>query len=258
MGARRRHSGATRLNSVEARRALPWFWLGSLVGVLVVAGSLGWVGKYLLEPTNLPVNTVGIESALHRVSHDAIRAIILPHADAGFLHLKVEQVRTELEALPWVYRASVRRAWPDRLLVNIQEQQAVARWAAGGLLNEMGEHFAAEDAEQWTHLPLLRGPDGTEKSVMQAFRQMQQMLRPLELAISHVSMDERRAWSMQVGEALHLGLGRTDMERRLLRFVRVYPRIVEPRLDGIESVDLRYTNGFAIRWRDGFSPPAAA
>lgn len=258
MRARRRHSGATRLNSVEPRRELPWFWMGSLVGLLLLVVSLGWVGKYLLEPANLPVNTVGIESALQQVSHDAIRAIILPHADAGFLHLNVEQVRAELEALPWVYRASVRRAWPDRLLVNIQEQQAVARWAGGGLLNPMGQHFAAEDAEQWTHLPLLRGPDGTEKLVMQAYGQMQQMLRPLELAISHVSMDERRAWSMQVGEALHLGLGRTDLERRLLRFVRVYPRIVEPRLDGIESVDLRYTNGFAIRWREGFAPPAAA
>jgi cell division protein FtsQ len=232
--------------------------LGSLGGMLVVLAGLAWTGKFLLEPANLPVNSVGIESALQRVSHDAIRTIILPHADAGFLHMDVEQVRAELEALPWVYRASVRRAWPDRLLVNIQEQQAVARWASGGLLNEKGEHFEADDAEQWTQLPLLRGPRGTEKLVMQEFRQMQQMLRPLELAIRHVSMDERRAWSIQVGEALHVGLGRTDLERRLLRFVRVYPRIVEPRLDGIESVDLRYTNGFAIRWREGYAPPAAA
>jgi cell division protein FtsQ len=232
-------------------------WISSLGVVLVLVLAMGWAGKSLLEPDNLPINSVRIDTPLQQVSQESIRTIILAHAQAGFLYVDVATVREALEELPWVYRASVRRAWPDSLLVSIQEQQALARWAAGGLLNPYGGRFDAENAALWTQLPLLRGPQGTEKTVMQEFLQMQQMLRPLDVAITHVSLDERRAWSLQVGDALHVGLGRAELEPRLLRFVRVYPRIIEPRLAGIESVDLRYTNGFAIRWREGFAPPAA-
>lgn len=254
---RRKAKGATPL-AVEPVQGHPWTWLWWLLPLATVIVAALWGGQRLQDPALLPLNTVRIDTRLIEVDQDAIRRIILAHADAGFIRMDVTAVRKELEALPWVETASVRRAWPDVLQVSIQEQQAVARWAAGGLLNPRGVRFVPGDERQWGHLPLLRGPDGSERMVMQEYRQMQQMLQPLGLAISHVSMDERRAWSLQVGEALHLGLGRHDTERRLLRFVRVYPRVLEPRLAGIERVDLRYTNGFAIRWREGFEPPASA
>ena len=254
---RRRAKGATPLVTEQAQGrswALLW-WLLPLAAVITVAL---WGGQRLQDPELLPLNTVRIDTRLIRVDPDAIRRIILTYADAGFIRMDVTAVRKELEEMSWVESASVRRAWPDVLQVSIQEQQAVARWAAGGLINPRGIRFVPAEDQQWEHLPLLRGPHGSEHMVMQEYRQMQQMLQPLGLAISHVTMDERRAWSLQVGEALHLGLGRHDIERRLLRFVRVYPRVLEPRLAGIERVDLRYTNGFSIRWREGFEPPASA
>lgn len=254
--ARRQNKGATPLR-IENEQTVSLRWLVWPLLLVVMVIVMGAVGLKLRDPATLPINTVRIDTPLQQVEQETIRKIILTHADAGFLKVDVSAVRLSLESLPWVERASVRRSWPDGLSVSIHEQQAIARWANGGLMNPQGVRFKPENEEVWDALPLLRGPDGTEKLVMQSYQKMQRMLRPLGLNISHVSMDERRAWSVQVTGAMHLGLGRHDIERRLLRFVRVYPRVLEPRLAGIESVDLRYTNGFAIRWREGFEPPAS-
>lgn len=250
-----RTKGASR--KAPPPRRVPWGWIfGSVAALALLAGG-SWAAQQLADPQLMPINTVRIDSPLEQVSREALREIVLAHADAGFLQLNVAAVREDLEGLAWVRRAAVRRSWPDVLLVSIQEQQAAARWAGGGLLNEQGERFVPAQSSDWDHLPLLRGPNGTEAMVMAQFDEMRAMLAPLELAISHLSMDERRAWTAQLGDGLQLGLGRGDLERRVLRFVRVYPGVLEPRLAAIERVDMRYTNGFAVRWRPGLEPPAA-
>ena len=88
---------------------------------------------------------------------------------------------------------------------------------------------------------------------MKEYQAMQGMLEPLGLRISHLTMNERRAWSLYLNNGLQLRLGRNDAHLRLLRFVRVYAKVLKPQQDKIDSVDLRYTNGFAVRWRDGAS-----
>lgn len=254
--ARRQSKGATP-HRMKTEQTVSLRWMVWPLLVIVMATAMGAAGIKLRDPATLPINTVRIDTPLQQVDQETIRKIILVHADAGFLQVDVLAIRHSLESLPWVERASVRRNWPDGLAVSIHEQQAMARWASGGLMNPQGMRFEPGDEADWDALPLLRGPDGSEKLVMQSYQKMQRMVRPLGLTLSHVSMDERRAWSVQVTGSVHLGLGRHDIERRLLRFVRVYPRVLEPRLAGIEGVDLRYTNGFAIRWREGFEPPAS-
>ena len=79
---------------------------------------------------------------------------------------------------------------------------------------------------------------------------MRAMLSPLGLRVTELNLDQRRAWSMVLDNGLHLRLGRNDRQQRLERFARIYTGVLQSRLEAIESVDLRYTNGFAFRWRD--------
>ncbi len=253
--ARRRQSASlthdTPSSVVERSRVLPSLLV--LVVVAMLYGALVWI----LDPATLPVNTVRIETPLLKVKPPQLREVINNHVTTGFLRVDVERIRTELEAMPWIKRASVRRGWPDRLVVRVEEQLPMARWAAGGLVNAEGEMFRPEQEETWADLPLMRGPLNTEQVMAKALQQMQEMVVPLGLRVSHLTMNERRSWDLRLDNGLRLGLGKSDVNLRLLRFVRVYTETVKPQLHAIDSVDLRYTNGFAVRWRDGHAPAAA-
>jgi cell division protein FtsQ len=225
-----------------------------LLLLAVVVGGAVWGTQSLLDPAQFPLRTVRIESPLKHVPQATIRDTVRPHVDGGFLGVDVDAVRDALEALPWVQSASVRRTWPDKLVVRVTEQQPLARWGDKTLVNMRGELFKPKHDVLLEHLPLLRGPRDTSRMVAEQYVAMQTMLKPLGLSITHLSLNERRALSMRLDNGLQLGLGRQDTDLRLLRFVRVFPQVLKPRLAAIESIDLRYANGFAVRWHDGQGP----
>jgi cell division protein FtsQ len=243
--------GATRHVATEEKQVHAWHRLPRVLFALFLIGALVWGGFWLMNPATLPVKTVRIENKVQHLSKETIRQAVLPYVQGGFLRIDVDAIRKQLEALAWVDKASVRRSWPDALLVQIEEQHPVARWSTGGLLNQHGEVFEVKGQVDWKNLPLFRGPKKSQQLLMQEYQAMQELLTPLELRISHVTLDQRRAWSLALDNGMQLRLGRNNSQERLMRFVRVYTKVLKPRRDEIDTVDLRYTNGFAVRWRDG-------
>lgn len=225
-----------------------------LVGATVV-GATAWGSWWLWQPENLPVRTLRVSGTLRHVSGDELRTTVLPLVRNGFMRMDLEVVRAALERLPWVYSAEVRRDWPDRLLIDIREQQVLARWAEGGLVNPEGGVFRPVEAIAENSLPLLKGPEGTAVMLTAHFIELQRALLPLALTITRIEMDERRAWHVGLDNGVELVLGRSEHPARLERFTRAWPRILEPRTAQIARVDLRYTNGFAVQWR-GAAPAA--
>jgi cell division protein FtsQ len=161
----------------------------------------------------------------------------------------VAVIRNAVEDLPWVYRATVQRVWPDRLRVDIEEQVPVAYWGEGGFLNRFGESFHPEWIPAGIELPQLSGPQGHEQSVLDKYRLVVRTLAPLGLRVARLQLDERRAWRIQTGNGVQLELGRAAAYERLQRFVRSYPAVFAGRLEQLQRVDLRYSNGFSVYWQ---------
>lgn len=252
----KRRQGATRHNA-EVPTTVSLGWVVPFLFVAAATVMIYFGVDYLQDPQTLPVRKVRIDTPLKQVTQQQLRNVIGAHAHNGFLWLDVDEIRHELEAMPWVYRASVRRGWPDVLMVKVEEEHAIARWGNGSLVNSHGELFSPDNVASMRALPLLNGPSGTEKVVAEQYRQMSEMLGPLGVTVSQMTMDARRAWSLQLGNGLQMVLGRDDTRMRLLRFVRVYADVLKPRLKAIDGVDLRYTNGFSVRWREGYAPASA-
>ena len=229
-------------------------WLtraGQSLALFVGIAVISLAGRSLTKPSTLPVESVHIRGTFAHVSREELREAVEPFVDAGFLGLDMAGIRRSVEKLAWVRQASVRRSWPAALQVSIEEQRAAAAWAGGGLINESGERFLPErNAASDRGLPVLAGPEGTERQVMTRFREMQGMLAALGMSITRLGMDARRSWRLQLSGGLTLRLGRREINERLLRFVRTYGTAIAPRLEAIKNVDLRYTNGFAVQWKE--------
>ena len=167
-------------------------------------------------------------------------------------------VENAVEALPWVDHARVQRRWPNSLHVTVVEQTAAARWGDSGLLNTRGELFVRSATHVPAELPRLSGPDGTESQVAQRYLSAQGRMLEAGMRIAALRLDERGAWEMDLDSGVTVRLGRRDVDERIDRFIRTASQVIAHRMNEITYVDMRYSNGFAIGWRNAAQTPATA
>lgn len=212
--------------------------------------------------------SAGTVRELRHVNVLTIRSTAVPKLRGNFFTADLEAARAAFEAVPWVRRASVRREWPNRLIVALEEYQALATWGEDGnrLLSQQGELFAANLAEaeedSSRSLPQLEGPPGSEKDVLARYQAMQQWFAAIDLAPEKVMLSGRYAWSVLLNNGTLVELGReqegVNLKQRVERLVKVYPHLVKMSHDRIETVDMRYPNGVALKARNLDGESAAA
>lgn len=225
-------------------------FIGGLTFFLGVLAALLWglwlIVVWMTAANQVPVNNLMIQGEHHHLSREAVRDSVLQLPGVGnFFALEVDQVQQQLQALPWVYQASVRKQWPDTVRVYIVEQQPVARWNYNALLNVHGEVFQAT-AEQ-LELVSLSGPDEESARVLAEYKQIKKFLQPKGYDIAQIHLTPRRSWELTLNGDITLLLGREDITARLQRFVDVYPDIDQR--ERVAYLDLRYDTGLAVGWK---------
>lgn len=196
-----------------------------------------------------PITSVRIAGEFVNVSRDEMQEMIDGFLPSGFFELDVASVMREAQRIPWVKRISVRRIWPDSLHVAVVERAAVARWNGDALLEADGNRFVPDRASLEGDYVDLSGPEGSEGSVLARFEQMTPVADALGTKIRAVSMDQRGAWRLEFASGLILMLGQGDRLERLAPYIAALPQILGDRFSDAERIDLRYSNGFAVKWR---------
>ena len=219
-----------------------------LLSLSLLVGSAIWCVTWLRNPTNMPLRSVHIEGEFRKLSKQDVQAAVAAAVSGGFFTVNVEAVRRAAESLPWVESATVRRVWPDALQLQVTEQRAAARWGDDGVLNMRGELFKPDAASIPAKLPQLSGPEPLRRRVMEHYIAMTATLAPIGRRVKALRLDQRRAWVVRLDSGVELKLGRDAALDRLNKFVRVYPTVFAAREADLETVDLRYSNGFAVRW----------
>jgi cell division protein FtsQ len=250
-----------RVEPRAARLALPT--LGAVWGrrlraalfVPLAAVACYGVFKGVQFALDQPIRTLEVEGAFQRVTAIQVEAAVADGLKAGFLTVNLAALRERVQALDWVDRANVGRRWPDTLIVRVTEHQAAARWNETGLLNVRGELFTEHSPHAFAELPSLAGPPGTERDVARRYLAVRGKLVEADLSLERLELDERGSWRLVLGGGQEVRLGRRDIDERLYRFFHTVAPALAAELNAIEYVDLRYTNGFAVGWRDG--PPAS-
>lgn len=250
---------------VRPRRSwrLPWRGLAAAAIALGLVGGLTAGARWALDPHTLPVRIVQIRGDLAHVTENQLRDTLRPLVSSSFFLVKPAAIQKAVTGLAWVEAASVRRVWPDAVEVALRERTAEARWGDGALVSLGGEVFSPPLESFPPGLPLWHGPPGTHRLLADRYRRMQPLVVTVGLRIVELELDARGAWRVRLDNGLDLALGRRQEMERLARFVRVYPSGVEAWVQAIEQVDMRYSNGFAVRWREldgagGTAPLGAA
>ncbi|RLV58964.1 FtsQ-type POTRA domain-containing protein [Parashewanella curva] len=231
-----------------------WYFVGGLFFlVLVIFGfSLtGWkLTKLVNDAQQVPIDAVVVKGERHYLTDSEIQMALKSLLSRSFFSANVTQVQKALEALPWVYRASVKREWPSKLKVYIQEQQVLAHWNGNQWINQQGDVFQAVVPKhiEMGPLPYLYGPNGEAKDMLKSYQQLKKLLAINGFHVERLTLTPRRAWQVILANGIELHLGREDKMRRVQRFIDVYP-ILKKENKPIDHVDLRYDTGLAIGWK---------
>jgi len=187
---------------------------------------------------------VRVGGELAHVTRDQVEGVVQRDMKGNFLTLDLAATSASFQKLPWVRTANVRRLWPARLDVVLEEHVPLARWAGAALVNTQGEVFqAAYDGK----LPVFIGPEGMAREIAIQFRYFRSSLETIGQTPVEVWVSPRRAWQLRLESGVTLVLGREQVEARLARFVAVHDRTLARLGRRADYVDLRYSNGFAVR-----------
>jgi cell division protein FtsQ len=231
------------------------------VFVLATAAAAAAGALWLMRSPMFPIRSIQLDGDLARNSVPTVRANATPRLAGNFFSIDLQQGRRAFESVPWVRRAVVRRVWPDRLAVSLEEHRPAALWETYGddpgvdkLVNTYGEVFEANvgDVED-DGLPSFAGPVGTAAQMLALFRRLQPALAPMGLLIERLELSGRGSWRalLDSGAVLEIGRGSEDeLVARTERFARTFGLA---QIDGrrrkpseLETADLRHADGYAV------------
>lgn len=214
------------------------------------------------------IRAISLEGDLQHNTVPLVRAIVLPHLNGNYFSLNLREARRAFESVPWVRRATVRRVWPNKLVVTLEQHRAAAYWERDDgnhqMVNLQGEVFDVNlgDVEE-DGLPLLRGPEGMSAQVWQMYRQLAPVFTPLGEKIRHLKLSMRGSWqtTLESGARIELGRGTPDeVLERTQRFAATVAQVTsryardgqqsgQREGHGIEYADLRHDDAYALRLR---------
>ena len=240
--------------------------MNALAATLALLAALGLafaLTAYVVRQSAFAFNEVVVTTPLQRTNGAHLEAVIRAELTGTFFTMDLAGARNAITRVPWVRDAGLRRQWPNRLEVTIEEHEPLARFNEGGFVNARGEVFEAESRDE---LPRFLGTEARAREMTDRYRAWSDAMRPLGLEMTEVRLSPRGGWRVRVanGEsALTLELGREDADARLARFINGYRQTIGALARSgtrIETVDLRYRNGYAVRvpaFREKNLKPAA-
>lgn len=227
--------------------------LYGLVVLAIVSACLWWVA----QRPYFTLQVIRVEGpqheALRHINPLTVRSAALARIRGNFFTANLDTVRQTFESVPWVSKATVRRSWPNQLIVTIEEHAPLGTWGEDGrLISIKGDVFVANlaEAEEDTRLLAFDGPAGSEKEVVARLRDLNAWFAPLKLTTEALSLSDRYAWTAKLSNGVTIELGRektaTTLKERADRLVAIYPQLTALLQDRIENIDMRYPNGLAL------------
>lgn len=264
MGIRRAKAAHRRASVSRPRESRPWWHiLTALLEMFLIVGLLALIAlacyaayKRMTEHAFFPLKRVILLEPLKYADPTNVTDVVRAYGETDLVHVRVGDLARELAGLSWVREVAVDKKWPDAVEVRLVEREPVVRWGSKAFLDADGVQFSLPDSPALQGLFTVGGPEGYEQTVLEHYRIVAPWLASHNIGVQSITLDPRLVWHVGVGE-IDVILGRDQLSERLRKLVVVNRRVIEPYRPYIHSVDLRYQDGFSVRWKDGVSPKAA-
>jgi len=230
--------------------------VSTLFCLVFAAMALALGVAWLMRQPLFNLSAIQVQGDMGHNNVVTLRANVAPHLAGNFFTVDLSRTRSVFESVPWVRKAVVQRQFPNRLKVLLQEHQAIAYWGSESdsrLVNSFGEVFEANQGEvESDALPLLNGPQGQARLVLGTYQLLTPLFDKLDAVLARLELTGQGNWRARLdsGAVLELGQGSADeIAARTQRFIATLTQVSARYGRDLESADLRYGNGYALKLR---------
>ncbi len=247
--SRRNGKGATRPTKGKSVRVFGRVLKS--VFALVVVSVLVLASQQIFVRANQPISEIQIGGEFDPRWTGQIETRLATYGGMGLLDVDLDQLKSEVETLPWVAKARVSRQWPSTLVVDLEEHRLVARWNETGYVSDQGLKIEGYRADE--DLPLLRSKAAEPMELLQQYRRLSQAMSQINLQLIELHESSTGDLELFLENGILLKLGNKDLLNRIQRFIAVWKLELFQRADSIEGIDVRYANGLAVNWNTGLA-----
>ncbi len=249
--------------------------------VLAALAYVGFASWFAVDEVRL----VRVEGELAPPEAAQVRRRVGQVLDGRLLTVDVSELRERIMTLSWPDDVSVRKLWPDTLLVRVTRRTLVARWGDDGYLTPSGELVRTPSGPPG--VPVFDCAVSGPARALAVYRRLRGLAAETELRVARLSENEIGEWKIQlvnprgwssdvldgsvpatratsgsVSSAVAGGptlmLGAQDLDQRMGRFLVAWSRFLGGLGADIDMIDLRYDYGMAVRWRASIAHHAGA
>ncbi|NKB63743.1 MAG: FtsQ-type POTRA domain-containing protein [Gammaproteobacteria bacterium] len=274
---RRADSSSNRIgNGYSVPNASPrrgWsIWVILVAFLMVIALLVVLLADRLFHPGKFQINEIEVKGEFNRVDGEQIKQVVESYLVGNYFSASLSRLESHIEALPWVFSASLRRVWPSTLQVEIIEVKPVAKWGQDRWVNFTGDLVKRQDAESDVDLPRIDGPESEQLKIWENFKTWSNLFAAHGLSLNLLRLNHGHLWYLDVSlgalaatyqedasasaaalqkHSVEVVVERTNAQEKIERLIDVLKEELLLGFASIRSIDLRYPNGFAVEWFKG-------
>ena len=219
--------------------------LNMLLLICAAAGIYGVV-TWLSKPSTFMLNRLQVSSNAQYLPVSKLKSQIKKEVNGGFFNYNISALKTSLLENPWIKDVTIRKIFPHQLKVSVVEKKPLAIWNLSGLVDQSGEVFYPSVMPK-LDLPQFFGLEADIPSIYQHYLTFQKVFSGIKRSVIKIAVNPQGVWSLTLDNGIKVTLGEEDLMTKCQRFVEAYPELHNPNMK-IQSVDLRYADGFAVKW----------
>lgn len=220
----------------------------TLVLFMLASGGVAWVYTGMIAQERWPIRWLEVNGPFERVSAEQLRASLTPLVGGSFFTVNTGQLKAKARELPWISGVTVHKVWPDTVEVVVQEFTPVAHWKDDYLLDAGGQIFTVPAANDIQGLPWLEGPGTQMELVFANWKKFDDRLVLIGQQVERLSLDARGSWSARLSGGTEVKFGKGEIFDNLDVLISTWAGLMHGQDLPPVSIDLRYTNGFAVLW----------
>lgn len=224
----------------------PYIVLSALVLLIavVIVQSFNWTASLLQQP----VLAVDVQGEFKFLEKNTVATVVNNSLESGYLQSDLPSLHAQLLAQPWVKEASLKRKLNSALQIELKEHTPLAIWNHKTLISTDALLFSPKVIPKELNVPMLFGRDHVD--VLSVYEQLTEKMPVALLPIRSLDVNANGCITLESHTGLVLVLERSQWQRQLARFTVINDQALSRRLADVKKVDMRYSNGAAVSWKE--------